>query len=74
MYVLTHKNLNMLLKIMLNTLGDEFPSYLTMKNWIASFKKEKLSAKVKKIPGKPISAPKNSDAVHGIILDISISN
>lgn len=55
---------------MLETLGDQCPSYATVKNWIASFKRGKLSVEDDKRPGRPISVstPENIDAVHDMIL------
>jgi transposase len=40
---------------MLSTLGDQCPSYATLKNWIPSFKRGRFSFENEKRPGRPIS-------------------
>lgn len=55
---------------MLNTLGDQCPSYATVKNWTASFKRGKFSIEDDDRSGRPVSVsvPENIDAVHDMIL------
>ena len=53
-----------------NTLGDQCPSYATVKNWTASFKRGKFSIEDDDRSGRPVSVsvPENIDAVHDMIL------
>ena len=55
---------------MLNTLGDQCPSYETVKNWTASFKRGKFSIEDDDRSGRPVSVSvhENIDAVHDMIL------
>lgn len=55
---------------MSKTLGEVCPSYATVKNWVASFKRGKISVEDDDRPGRPISVstPENVNAVHDMIL------
>ncbi|KAJ3658815.1 hypothetical protein Zmor_010536 [Zophobas morio] len=55
---------------MSKTLGAVCPSYATVKNWVAAFKRGKVSVKDDDKPERPISlsTPENVDAVHDMIL------
>ena len=54
---------------MSKTLGEVCP-YTTVKNWVASFKRGKVSVEIDDRAGRPISGstPENVDAVHNMIL------
>lgn len=56
---------------MLTTLGDQCPSYSTIKNWVADFKRGRKDVTDEKRSGRPISVStqENIDAVHDMILD-----
>ena len=55
---------------MLDTLKDKCPSYATIKNWTAEFKRGRTEVK-EHHAGRPVfvSAPENIDAVHDLILE-----
>nr|XP_060623585.1 histone-lysine N-methyltransferase SETMAR-like isoform X2 [Anolis sagrei ordinatus] len=56
---------------MLQTLGDQCPSYSTVKNWVAKFKTGHVSTNDEKRPGRPrvVVVPEIVDAVHNLILE-----
>ena len=55
---------------MFKTLGNLCPSYATVKNWVASFKRGEFAVEDGKRSGRPISVstPENIEAVHDMIL------
>lgn len=56
---------------MIETLGDQCPSYATIKNWVAEYKRGRSDVKDEHRPGRPISVttPENIDSVHDMILE-----
>lgn len=54
---------------MLQTLGDQCPSYSTVKNWVAKFKTGHFSTNDEEHPGRPrvVVVPEIVDAVHKLI-------
>jgi transposase len=56
---------------MLVTLGDKRPSYSTVKNWVARFRRGHLSTEDEERSGRPtrVTIPENVDAIHSMILD-----
>lgn len=55
---------------MTETLDNQCPSYATIKNWVAEFKRGRSDVKDEHRSGRPISVttPENIDSVHDIIL------
>jgi hypothetical protein len=53
------------------TLGDERPSFSTVKNWAARFRTGHLSTEGEECSGTSsrVTIPENVDAIHSIILD-----
>ena len=53
-----------------DTLGDQCPSYATIKNWVAEFKRGRSDVKDEHRAGRPISVTtsENIDSVHDMIL------
>jgi transposase len=56
---------------MVKTLGDQCPSYATIKNWFAEFKRGRSDVKDEHRSGRPISVttPGDIDSVHDMILE-----
>ncbi|XP_066439098.1 interferon regulatory factor 3-like isoform X1 [Eleutherodactylus coqui] len=56
---------------MSQTLGDQCPSYSTVKNWVAKFKMDHFSANNEERPGRPreVVVSEIVDAVHNLILE-----
>lgn len=56
---------------MLDTLKDHCPSYATVKNWVAEFKRGRTDVKDEHRVGRPVSVStfENVDSVHDMILD-----
>jgi transposase len=53
------------------TLDDKRPSYSTVKNWVARFKKGHLSTEDEECSGRPtqVTIPENVDTIYSMILD-----
>jgi len=53
------------------TLGEHAPSYATIKNWVAQFKRGDFSACAEPRPGRPkkVNTPEIIDQIHELILD-----
>ncbi|KAM4029265.1 protein GVQW3 [Anomaloglossus baeobatrachus] len=56
---------------MWQTLGDQCPSYSTVKNWVAKFKTGHFSTNDEERPGRPrvVVVPEIVEAVHNLILE-----
>jgi len=56
--------------ILIETFGEHAPSYATIKNWVAQFKRGDFSTCVAPHPGQPktVTAPEIIDQVHELIL------
>jgi len=62
--------------ILIETLGEHAPSYVTVKNWVAQFKRGDFSTCHAPRPGRPktVTTPVIIDKIHELILkDRSIS-
>ena len=57
--------------ILTETLGEHAPSYVTVKNWVAQFKRGDFSACVAPRPGRPktVTKPEIIDQNHKLILE-----
>ena len=57
--------------ILTETLGEHAPSYTTVKNWVAQFKRGDFSTCDVPCPGRPktVTTPEIIDEVHEIILE-----
>jgi len=57
--------------ILADTLGEYAPSYATVKNWMARFKRGDFSTCDAPRPGRPktVSTPENVDQIHELILE-----
>jgi transposase len=53
------------------TLGDKWPSYSTVKNWVARFRTGHLSTEDEELSGRPtqVTFPENMEAIHSMMLD-----
>jgi hypothetical protein len=53
------------------TLGDKRPSYSTVKNWVARFRRGNLKTKDEELSGRPtqVTIPVNVETIHSMILD-----
>lgn len=67
-FVLKGKGAKEIYDNMLVTLGDEGPSYATVKNWIARFKTEQFSTEDERPTPVEVASGENADAVHDRIL------
>jgi transposase len=56
--------------ILTETLGDHTPSYTTIKNWVAQFKRGFSTCDAPR-PGRPktVTTPEIIDQIHGLILE-----
>ena len=57
--------------ILKETLGEHAPSYATVKNWVAQFKRGDFSTCDKLRPGRPktVTTPEFTDQIHELILE-----
>jgi len=57
--------------ILTDTLGEHAPSYATVKNWVAQFKRGDFSTCDAPCPGRPktVTTPEFIDQIHEIILE-----
>ena len=57
--------------ILTETLGEHAPSYATVKNWVAQFKRGAFSTCDALRPGRPktVTTPKIIDQIHELILE-----
>ena len=57
--------------ILLETLGEHAPSYATVKNWVAQFKRGDFSTCDAPRPGRPkaVTTPESVDQIHELILE-----
>jgi len=57
--------------ILIKTLGDHAPSYATVKNWMAQFKRDDFSTCDAPRPGRPkiVTTPEIIDQIHQLILE-----
>ena len=57
--------------ILVETLGEHAPSYATVKNWVAQFKRGEFSICDAPRPGrhKTVTTPKIIDQIHELILE-----
>ena len=57
--------------ILRETLGEHAPSYATVKNWVAQFKRGDSSTCVAPRPGRPktVTTPESIDQIHELILE-----
>ena len=57
--------------ILKETLGEHAPSYATVKNWVAQFKRGDFSASVAPCSGRPktVTTPVIIDQIHELILE-----
>ena len=57
--------------ILIETLGEQAPSYSTVKNWVAQFKRADFSTCDVPRPGRPktVTTPKIIDQIHELILE-----
>ena len=57
--------------ILTETLGEHAPSYVTVKNWLAQFKRGDFSTCVASRTGRPktLTTPEITDQIHEIILE-----
>ena len=57
--------------ILIETLGEHAPSYATVKNWVAQFKRGDFSTCVAPRPGRPktVTTPEIIDQIHELILE-----
>jgi len=57
--------------ILAETLGEHAPSYATVKNWVARFKRGDFSACYAPRPGRPktVTIPEIIDQIHELILE-----
>ena len=57
--------------ILKETLGEHAPSYATVKNWVALFKRDDSSTCDAPRPGRPktMTKPEIIDEIHGLILE-----
>ena len=57
--------------ILIETLGEHAPSYATVKNWVAQFKRGDFSTCVAPRPGRPktLTTPEIIDQIHELILE-----
>jgi len=57
--------------IRIETLGEHAPSYATVKNWVAQFKREDFSTYGALRPGRPktVTTPEITDQIHELILE-----
>jgi len=57
--------------ILRETLGAHAPSYATVKNWVAQFKRGDFSIRVTPRPGRPktVTIPEIIDQIHELILE-----
>jgi len=55
--------------ILTETLGEHAPSYVTVKNWVAQFKRGGFSTCVAPLPGRPktVTTPEIIDQIHELI-------
>jgi len=56
---------------LIETLGEHAPSYATVKNWVAQFKRGDFSTSDAPRPGRPktVTTPETIDQIHEIILE-----
>jgi len=57
--------------ILKETLGEHAPSYTTVKNWVAQFKRGDFSTCDASLPGQPktVTTPEIIDQIHELILE-----
>jgi transposase len=57
--------------ILTETLRKHAPSYVTVKTWVAQFKRGEFSTRVAPRPGRPntVTIPQNIDQIHELILE-----
>jgi len=57
--------------ILTETLGEHAPSYATVKNWVAQFKRDNFSTCDAPLPGrhKTVTTPEIIDQIHELILE-----
>ena len=57
--------------ILTETLGEHVPSYATVKNWVAQFKRGNFSTCDAPRPGRPktVTTPEIIDQIHNLILE-----
>ena len=57
--------------ILTETLGEHAPSYVTVKNWMAQFKRGDFSTYYAPRPGRPktVTTPEVIDQIHELILE-----
>ena len=57
--------------ILIETLGEHAPSYATIKNWVAQFKRGDFSTCDAPHPGRPktVTTPEIIDQIHELILE-----
>ena len=57
--------------ILTETVGEHAPSYFTVRNWVAQFKRGDFSTCVAPRPGRPktVTTPEIIDQIHELILE-----
>ena len=57
--------------ILIETLGEHAPSYVTVKNWVTQFKRRDFSTCDAPRPGRPttVTTPEIIDQIHELILE-----
>jgi len=70
-FFLQGKALKEIHAILVETLGEHAPSYATVKNWVAPFKRGDFSTCVVPRPGRPktVNIPEIIDQIHELILE-----
>ena len=60
-----------ILAILTETLGEHAPSYATVKNWVAQFKRDDFATCVAPRPRRPktVTTPEIIDQIHELILE-----
>ena len=70
-FFLQDKALKKIHAILTETLGEHVPSYVTVKNWVAQFKRGDFFTYVAPRPGRPktVTTPQIIDEIHELILE-----
>jgi len=70
-FLLQGKVLKEIHAILIETLGEHAPSYATVKNWVAQFKRGYFSTCDAPRPGRPktVTTPEIIDQIHELILE-----
>ena len=70
-FFLQGKTLKEIHAILTETLGEHAPSYATVRNWVAQFKRGDFSTYVAPCPGRPeiVTPPESIDQTHELILE-----